>query len=161
MTTVAAPSRKEALAELGTAFKGAMAAVRRLRGRDTQRHGELGFAHYPLLFALYERDELSNGDLAATAEVTPATVTQLLDNLVAMGLVERARSESDRRIVTCSLTPRGRELVTERRAYFERRWDGTLAGFSAEELATAAAVVERLRAFYVELLEEPGVARNA
>jgi MarR family transcriptional repressor of emrRAB len=158
MTDTAPPrhaaTRKQALADLATALKGVMAGVRRLRGRDTQRPGELSFAQYHLLFGLYEHGDLSSGDLAAAAEVTPATVTQMLDNLVAMGLVERRRSASDRRIVTCTLTPRGRELITERRAYFERRWRATLAEFSADELATAAAVVDRLRAFYDELLAD-------
>ena len=41
--------REEALADLGSAFKGAMAAIRRLRGRDINRHGELSLARYHLL----------------------------------------------------------------------------------------------------------------
>jgi DNA-binding MarR family transcriptional regulator len=143
--------REDALAQLGSAFKGAMAAIRRLRGRDTHRHGELSFAQYHLLFGLAERDELSAGELAAAAELSPATVTQLLDSLAEMGLVERTRSERDRRVVTCTLTARGRELITERRAQFEQRWHAALAGFSTQEIATAAAVVERLRALYDEL----------
>ena len=161
MTGVATPprsgSREEAIKELGASFKAVLNAVRRLRGRDTQRPGELSFAQYHLLFGLQEHASLSSGDLAATAELTPATVTQMLDTLVAMGLVERTRSTSDRRIVMCSLTERGRELITERRTYFERRWRAKLNDFSAADLATAAAVVERLRSFYEELLADgPG-----
>jgi DNA-binding MarR family transcriptional regulator len=158
MTELATPrrsrSRKTALADLATAFKGAMAAVRRLRGRDTHRPGELSFAQYHLLFGLFEHDELSSRDLAAAAELTPATVTQMLDSLVAMGLVERTRSTADRRVVICRLTSRGRELITERRAYFEARWRETLLEFSADELAIAARVVDRLRTFYDDLLED-------
>ena len=77
----------------------------------------------------------------------------MLDALVSMGLVERTRSTSDRRIVMCSLTDRGRDLIAERRTYFERRWRAKLDDFSADELAIAAAVVGRLRAFYEELLQ--------
>jgi DNA-binding MarR family transcriptional regulator len=160
MTTVAEPrsgSRERAIADLGSSFKGALNAVRRLRGRDTQRPGELGFAQYHLLFGLHEQSPLSTGELAARAELTPATVTQMLDALVARGLVERSRSTSDRRIVMCALTEPGRALITERRAHFERRWRAKLNDFSAAELATAAAVVERLRTFYEELLADgPG-----
>jgi DNA-binding MarR family transcriptional regulator len=143
--------REEALAELGSAFKGAMGAIRRLRGRDTHRHGELSFAQYHLLFALAERNELSAGELALAADLSPATVTQLLDSLAEMGLVERTRSERDRRVVTCTLTTPGRELITERRAHFEQRWHAALAQFSAQDLTTAAAVVDRLRALYDDL----------
>src|SRR5262249_36642104 len=147
-------SRELALDHLATAFRGALAAVRRVRGRETQRSGELSFAQYHVLFALQHESPLSTGELAARAELTPATVTQMLDALVAMGLVERTRSTSDRRIVMCSLTERGRDLTAERRKYFERRWRAKLDGFGAEELATAAAVVAQLRTFYEELLED-------
>jgi len=146
-------TRQQAFDDLATAFRGALAAVRRLRGRDTQRSGELSFAQYHLLFGLQQESPLSTGELAARAELTPATVTQMLDALVAMGLVDRSRSTSDRRIVMCSLTERGRNLTAERRKHFERRWRATLDAFSAEELTTAAAVVGQLRRFYEELLE--------
>ena len=152
--------REDALAELGSAFKGAMAAVRRLRGRDTHRHGEVSFAQYHLLFGLAERGELSAGELALAADLSPATVTQMLDTLAEMGLVERARSERDRRVVTCTLTTSGRELITERRAHFEQRWHAALAQFSTQDLTTAAAVIDRLRALYDDLgtgtQSEPG-----
>jgi DNA-binding MarR family transcriptional regulator len=153
-----AGTREEAIARLGAAFKGAMGAIRRLRGRDTHRHGELTFAQYHLLFGLAERDELSAGGLAVAADLSPATTTQLLDSLAAMGLVERTRSERDRRVVTCTLTAHGRELITERRALFEGRWHAALEEFSAAEIATAAAVVDRLRTFYDELGTDPPAA---
>jgi MarR family transcriptional regulator, organic hydroperoxide resistance regulator len=143
--------REEALDQLGSAFRGVMAAIRRLRGRDTHRHGELSFAQYHLLCGLAERDELSAGELAVAADLSPATVTQMLDSLAEMGLVERTRSERDRRVVTCTLTTRGRELITERRAHFERRWHAALADFSTQDLTTAAAVIDRLRALYDDL----------
>jgi DNA-binding MarR family transcriptional regulator len=143
--------REEALGQLGSAFKGAMAAIRRLRGRDTQRHGELSFAQYHLLCGLAERDELSAGELALAADLSPATVTQMLDSLAAMGLVERTRSERDRRVVNCTLTKRGRELLTERRAHLEQRWQTELAEFSTQDLVTATAVLDRLRALYDDL----------
>jgi DNA-binding MarR family transcriptional regulator len=143
--------REEALAQLGSAFKGAMAAIRRLRGRDTHRHGELSFAQYHLLCGLAQSDEVSAGELALTADLSPATVTQMLDSLAEMGLVERTRSERDRRVVNCTLTTRGRELLTERHAHLEQRWHTALAEFSIQDLATAAAVLDRLRALHDDL----------
>jgi DNA-binding MarR family transcriptional regulator len=143
--------REDALADLASAFKGAMAAVRRLRGRDTHRHGELGYAQYQLLASLAEHDELATGDLALAAGLSPATVTQLLDSLAEMGLVERTRSENDRRVVTCTLTTHGRDLVAERRARFEQRWQAALAQFSDPDLSTAASVIDRLRVLFEEI----------
>lgn len=143
----AAAAREDALAELGAAFKGMQAAFRRLRGRETQRQGELSFAQAQLLFGLADRD-LSAGELAATADLSPATVTQMLDHLVQVGLVERTRSEHDRRIVLSRLTDEGRTLIAERRAHHMRRWREALAGFEPEELRVAAAVLDRLHELY-------------
>src|SRR6516165_6635563 len=124
MTTTAAHSRTEALEAVGHAFKRAMVAVRRLRGRETQRPGAPSFAQYQLLFALADRDSgLPSSELAHAADLSPATATQMLDSLVAHRLVTRVRSERDRRIVTCTLTDAGRGLVAQRRALFQGRWD--------------------------------------
>jgi DNA-binding MarR family transcriptional regulator len=150
--------RAEALEHLGRSFKGAMAAVRRLRGRETHRPGDLSFAQYSLLFGLGEGGELSVRELALTADLAPATVTQMLDGLEATGLVERARSQRDRRIVLISLTERGAELVAARRARFEPLWRGALAEFDEDELLTAAAVLDRLRELFYDVADDQSVS---
>src|SRR5262249_21968281 len=93
MTTTETPSRAAAVATVGNAFKRAMVAVGRLRGRETHRPGKPSFAHYQLMFALSDRDGLSSSELAHAADLSPATVTQMLDSLVDHGLVTRLRSE--------------------------------------------------------------------
>jgi DNA-binding MarR family transcriptional regulator len=143
MTAVAA--RAEALEALGRSFKAATAAVRRLRGRETHRPGELSYAQYHLLFGLAAGGgERSVRDLAAAAELSPATATEMLDHLAAAGLVERVRSDRDKRVVLTSLTERGHELVAARRARFEARWQAALADFADDELRAAAAVLDRI-----------------
>lgn len=142
---------RAAVASFATTFKGAMAAVRRLRGRDTHRPGELSYAQYCLLFGLADGGERSASELAGLADVAPATATQMLDSLVAAGFVERSRSDRDRRLVLVSLTRRGSELVAARRARYEALWARALAGFSEHELATATAVLDRARAIFDEI----------
>jgi DNA-binding MarR family transcriptional regulator len=146
---------------MATSFKAAMTAVRRLKGRDTHRVGGLSYAQYGLLFGLADCGERSAREIALAADVTPATVTQMLDSLSLAGLVERVRSTEDRRVVLTSLTERGRALVEERRAHFEKRWSAAAAGFSDEELRTAAAVLDRLAGLFDELAEheDAGVYR--
>jgi DNA-binding MarR family transcriptional regulator len=155
MSAVAGRERAAALDDLGRAFKAVMAAMRRLRGRETHRPGELSFAQYGLLFGLAERGELSARELAEAADLTPATVTQMLDALAAVGLVERVRSDSDKRVVLSSLTARGGQVVAARRARYEPRWRQALAEFDDDELRTAAAVLDRLR----ELFDDPQFAQ--
>ena len=136
--------------EVGRAFKGAMAAVRRLRGRETQRPGELSHAQYSLLFGLADGAQRSATELAHLADLAPATVTQMLDSLGAHGLVVRTRSEVDKRVVLTSLTERGRTVIEEHRARIEPRWRAALSEFSDAELMTAAAVIDRLRTLFEE-----------
>jgi DNA-binding MarR family transcriptional regulator len=146
----AVKAREDVLEELRESFRGTMAAIRRLRGRETHRAGELSFAQYSLLFCLAD-SELSAGALAGAAALSPATVTQLLDGLEAAGLVARARSQRDKRVVLVSLTARGRSVLAERRENFERVWRAALEEFDARELAAASAVLGRLQDLFEEM----------
>lgn len=137
--------------QLGFAFKAAMAAVRRLRGRETHRPGALSNAQYGLLFSLSTAARMSARELAEAAALSPATVTQMLDGLEAHGLVTRLRSSEDKRVVLTALTDRGRQVVEEHRARVEPKWRAALAGFTPRELATAAAVLTRLAQHFEEL----------
>ena len=110
--------------------------------------GAPSFAQYQLLFALADREDVSAGELATAADLSPATVTQMLDSLVELGFVTRDRSTLDRRVVTCSLTADGRELIAERRALFEGRWAAALADVETADLAVAADVFDRIAAMF-------------
>jgi MarR family transcriptional regulator, organic hydroperoxide resistance regulator len=146
-TTPAAPAQEDPLSQVGRSFKAAMGAVRRLRGRETQLD-QLSYAQYGLLFGLADQPEMSASRLAEVADLTPATVTQMLDHLEADGLVARTRSERDKRVVLVTLTEPGRKLIASRRTRFERLWREALAEFDDEQLRSAAAVLDRLRAMF-------------
>ncbi len=148
--SVKAPPRIEILEEVGHSFKGAMAALRRLRGRETHQPGELSYAQYGLLFGLWKGPARSSRELAVLADISPATAAEMLDGLAAAGLVDRVRSEEDKRIVLNSLTDRGRELIEERRRRYEPQWRAALADFSQEELHIAARVLDAIRAMFDE-----------
>ena len=140
--------------EVARAFKRALAALRRMRGRETHCPGELTDAQYSLLFCLRDQSQMSVRDLAEAADLSPASVTEMLEGLTATGLVERHRSDRDRRVVLTSLTDSGRGLVEERRARFEPRLRAALEPFSENDLLTAAAVLDRLRDMFDEVAEE-------
>jgi DNA-binding MarR family transcriptional regulator len=150
----AGTQRAEAGQQLGRAFKGALAAVRRLRGRETHQPGELSDAQYSALFCLRTAEAMSSGEIAVAADVSAASATEMLEGLARAGLVERVRSDRDRRVVLSSLTERGRELVEARHARFQPRFEAALADFSPEEMQTAAAVLEALRAMFEDLARE-------
>jgi DNA-binding MarR family transcriptional regulator len=144
----------DATEEVGRAFKRALGAHRRLRGRETHHHEELSYAQYGLLFGLATAGEMSSRELACAADLTPATVTQMLDHLEAAGLVERVRSDVDKRVVLTSLTADGNEVVEKRRARYEPLWRAALLEFSDRELGTAASVLARIATLFDELADD-------
>lgn len=140
---------RPAAEELGVAFKSVMRGLRRMQGRDTHLGGtEMSHAQLQLLMELEERGELSAGELACAAELSPATVTQMLEHLAEAGDVERTRSELDRRVVVTKLTPLGRRLLTAKRGEWQRRWESALAGRTDEELRVASAVLRDLSSVF-------------
>jgi DNA-binding MarR family transcriptional regulator len=140
-----------ALSELGVAFRHVFRAVSRLRGRDTHLGGsELSHAQFELLIELDERGELAAGELATAAQLTPATVTQMLDHLAACGHVERVRSEVDRRVVVSRLTDQGRAKIEAKRSAWQERWQAALGDVSERDLRAAARVLERLGTMFAD-----------
>ena len=134
--------------ELRLAFVELMGAERRLRGRDQHRDDKLSFAHVRALFKLAdgEADEMTAGQLAKVAELNPASVTGMLDHLERDGIVERHRSESDRRCVVVRLTDSGRDLLEHKRALWRELWEQRLAELSDDDVATAARVMREIAA---------------
>jgi DNA-binding MarR family transcriptional regulator len=135
--------RADAGAELREAVAAFSAAQRRMRSRDS-KVGGLSFAQWHLLRQLAESDELPAGKLAVAADLTPASVTQMLDHLAVQGWVERLRSSTDRRVVLNRLTAPGRERFAAKQAEIEARWREALADLSAQELGQAAKVLRRM-----------------
>lgn len=141
--------------QLSASLKRAMVAVRRLKGRESQRAGQLSFAQYTLLHGLSDHHECSARELAEHSDLSPATVTQMLETLEAAGLVVRTRSAQDRRVVFSEITERGAAVLAERQAVVEGRWSAAIAEFSEEEMTAAARVLERVADVFESLAEDP------
>ena len=95
--------------------------------RSRRQGRRLSFAQFHLLRRLAEVDELPGEQARRRRRPQPASVTQALDHLAELGLVERVRSEADRRVVLNRLTPAGRERFEaqagrHRGALAARRW---------------------------------------
>lgn len=143
------------LAALGAAFKHVFRSLRRLRGRDTHLLGtEMSHAQFELLIELYERGPLPAGELALAAQLTPATVTQMLDHLAQGGHVERTRSQNDRRVVVSRLTAEGERKVQSKREASQARWVQALGDLDVEDLRVATRVLERLDAVFEDADED-------
>ena len=143
--TAAAASHEERLRELGLSFRRLFRTINRLRGREAHLSGrDLSHAQFALLSELEERGPSPAGELAQAAQLSPATVTQMLAQLAASGHVERTRSASDRRVVVSALTAQGRARIAAKRDAWQGRWQASLAGLSDVQLEAATCVLERL-----------------
>lgn len=152
MTPPAPGDHDAALDDLKAAFSELLAAQRRLRGRDAARREGLSYPQYRMLRELAAADGgLPASQLAAAAELAPPTVTQMLDQLATAGIVERSRSEQDRRIVLAVLTDEGRRLLAEKEALHHEKWRAVFDDVDADALAAGVEVIERLRRLYDDL----------
>ena len=86
-----------------------------------------------VLCALWEREGVTQTELAEHLGVRPATVTNALRRLERKGLVERTPDADDQRISRVFLTTEGRH----RKAKVEKTWDqleqASFAGFTGRE----------------------------
>ena len=70
----------------------------------------------PQLFALRqlkEKGPMTMGELSELISVTHGVATRMVDRLLKKGMVERRRNDSDRRVVTISLTGLGERATFE------------------------------------------------
>jgi DNA-binding MarR family transcriptional regulator len=104
---------------------------------------ELTFSQWTTLVALHSGITTA-GDLAHNICHDAGSLTRLIDEMVRRGLVARTRSESDRRVVTLALTPRGRDLVEALAPRVMNFWNGLLSGFSHAEVDMLINLLTRL-----------------
>jgi DNA-binding MarR family transcriptional regulator len=96
--------------------------------RSFSRFG-LTVAEGRFLEALGEWDFSTPGAIAEALSVARSRVTRVADGLVHKGLVIRYESESDRRFQRLCLTDKGKETLSQAKAYRENVHVRLLAGF--------------------------------
>jgi DNA-binding MarR family transcriptional regulator len=105
---------------------------------------EVTVAQHRVLVLLSARGDLTIGDIADGLGVNPSNATRFCDRLQRLGLITRARSPRDGRVVQVGLTDGGRGLVrsvTERR---RREVERVLGRLTPSETRS---VIQALRAF--------------
>ncbi len=74
-------------------------------------HANLTITQFGVLEALYHLGPLNQKDIGTKMLKSGGNITLVIDNLSKQGLVERKRSEEDRRVVYAHLTPSGRDFI--------------------------------------------------
>lgn len=106
-------------------------------------HG-LTVPQFGVLEVLYHLGPLSHRELADKLLVTGGNITFLVGRLEASGLIVRARSDIDRRVVEARLTPKGRALGETAFPEHARSLRDLMAHLDASEQATLRTLLKRL-----------------
>ncbi|MCF6093591.1 MarR family transcriptional regulator [Microaerobacter geothermalis] len=106
---------------------------------------EISSGEFFVLNQLVQDGPLKVSDLAQTFDVSLSHITALSDKLVSKGLVERKRSEEDRRIVLLSVTEKGQEAMAHfyelKKEYLKKVFETVEEG----ELETVLRVFEKVQ----------------
>lgn len=125
-------------------------AIRRIvRAHDIQsralvKASGLTAAQLVLMKGIVELGEVTSTALSAYADISPATVVTVLDNLEDRGLIERYRSGSDRRIVHTRLTETGRAAVANAPEPLGEAFARRFGAVSAEQRSDLCAALTQL-----------------
>jgi DNA-binding MarR family transcriptional regulator len=121
---------------------------------------ELTFSQWTVLMALREWQATTSTEIARNICHDAGSLTRMLDQLEQRGLVTRLRSDTDRRVVMLTLTPRGTELVESLMPKVVGFWNGLLGDFNHAEVKTLIKLLTRLVAAAGGPGDEIGIARR-
>lgn len=88
--------------------------------------------------------ELSGSHIARRVNLSPATVTSVLDRLEAKGLVQRSRHSTDRRVVSIELTEKGRNQLENAPGLLQERFVERYDRLEPWEQKMLTAALERI-----------------
>lgn len=105
--------------------------------------------HVHVLDAVYEiqsaRCSCRVSDVSSRMNITMPSITKLIQELEAMGMLEKYADKTDRRVTLLKLTKKGNECVQRHVIDFHREWSGALTDISDEEAETAIRVIGSLK----------------
>ncbi|WP_339742889.1 MarR family transcriptional regulator [uncultured Maricaulis sp.] len=132
------------------------AAIRFLRAVRTVDDGaRLSAPRLSILSVLAFKGPLSLGSLAEAEQVTPATMTRHIQGLETGGLVSRAKTSKDNRVVTISLSGEGRRQFDAARNARLAALDSAVAALEPEDIAKLDAASAALLALAERLTVKP------
>jgi MarR family 2-MHQ and catechol resistance regulon transcriptional repressor len=107
----------------------------------------LGLTHagFVILMTLWITGPRETRELARVQRVSKPAIVSAVDTLVRSHLVERVRSETDRRLVSVRLTRAGVRLVTRAHERWHREERRTAAVLTRTEQRTLARLLRKLR----------------
>jgi DNA-binding MarR family transcriptional regulator len=104
----------------------------------------LTFSQWTVLMALREWGQSTAAELARNICHDAGSLTRILDELEERGLITRARSATDRRVVALTLTTKGLSMVETLLPRVVEFWNALLGDFSHLEIKLLVKLLGRL-----------------
>ncbi len=121
-----------------------------LRSREVSRKTGLTIPQIVVLQGVRDLGEVTTKALSENADLSSATVVTILDKLEEKELIERYRSDSDRRIVHSKLTQSGRKIASNLPGLlheeFEKKFDSLSTGERDHLVAAIEQIAEMMNA---------------
>lgn len=114
------------------------------------------FSHIQIMCML-SNSEMSIGEISANLGIAKPNITPLLDALNARGILERYRSEKDRRIVNVRLLPEGQVLAAQIKQSISSQVGEWPKGFSHSDIKR----LNNALAYLIEMSHALADAENA
>ncbi len=111
----------------------AMRALTRYAVAGIEETG-LGLSDFGVLELLLNKGPLPVNTIGPIVDLTPGSISILVDRLVAKGLVSRVESTEDRRVRIVALTPRGKDLIVSAFRKHSGQMKKVFSELSPEEL---------------------------
>ena len=157
------PTRDESLetgsltapTDLGTCVAGLVNAVARGMAQIVAPHG-LAHIDFALLRLFLGVEEWTTSQLAQVLPLAPSGISRTVTKLVDMGLIQRRRLLSDRRVVVLTLTEAGTALTQDLHRRVQA-YDASLCeGISEEHMAALVSVTSKVMGNYAVMAEAAG-----
>ncbi len=123
-----------------------LARITELHSRRLEHHFGLTGPQLLALHVLLRDGEMSSCRLARALQLSPPTVTGILDRLERKGLAERTRNRTDRRAVVLRATDAAAEAVAGAPSLLHARFAERLVALSEYEKASIVNVLRQLAA---------------
>lgn len=105
---------------------------------------DMTVAQLRVLLLLYSEGLYQMSSIASSLGIAVSTATGIVDNLVRKGMVTRGADPEDRRLVICTLSPRGQETINRMWTLGQSQVKELLQGLSVEQLKKTSEVAEFL-----------------
>jgi MarR family 2-MHQ and catechol resistance regulon transcriptional repressor len=131
----------------------AMRALTRYAAAGIEETG-LGLSDFGVLEVLLRKGPLPVNTIGPIVDLTPGSISILVDRLVAKGLVNRVESAEDRRVRIVALTPQGKDLTVSAFRKHSGQMKRVFSELSPEELRTLEVKIKKVGKCAAALMEE-------